>query len=170
MLLNEQDRVPIELPDLLQTVAAEVQVYDRNAFEAEMNADGNNVLSVFAEKGEMGEWRISFWKIDGTARNRYSVDQTFLAYHRREYNLLFSICIKALRQMYPEDSEVIQRLQVSSYDLWLRDGFLKEWEDNLNDQLIRVEIQQKTQRSGVSQLLGRWFSRPSQIKTLGVLG
>lgn len=149
MLQSSQEHpdIRVETPFLPNREAIEVKIYDSNALQAEMVTNSRFSIMVLAEKSSSGTWMLSFWRTSASDQQQISVDRQSFTNFCKEYTLLFSTCVKVLFQLY-KDPELFSKLRVFSCDDWISDNFLKEWNRDISDRVIRVEIVSRTDGEG----------------------
>jgi hypothetical protein len=123
-----------------------------------MGTDERRLLLVFAEKSLIGDWMFSFWVTSPSKKGLGPVDRQILLNFEKEYNLLFSACVKVLAQM-TSDPEIQSKLRVNSYDAWIERNFLKGWDGDISDATLRVDFIDERTKLETGNLFSHWIAQ-----------
>lgn len=138
-------------PALLRAVAVTVRQYDDKTLQTEMPISQEQVISVFVEKSVSGHWLFSFWVLGATRQEQQSVNWQFLSRFWEEYSLLFSACVKALLQL-ETDLALMSRIRICSYDAAIERNFLNQWDGEIGDDTLRIEILEQRRPQALDDL------------------
>lgn len=166
-MVNSHSQQPLTpflpMPEILRTVALEVRVYDNRTLQTEMPISREQSISVFAEKSNSGHWLFSFWSLGVSRQEQQSVSREFMTQFWDEYSLLFAACVKAILQM-ENDLTLMSKLRVCSYDAWIERNFLSQWNGDISDDTLRIEILDRRHAHSLHDLFSQPLNHFFQVK------